>query len=84
MVLLGGKSPKLKHVVCHGRYVYMLLKDANSHLNLTLTFNVEGFNYVVFVSSETMKCFWCGVWAPDSGWGFRARIGQWRRLVAQD
>lgn len=61
MVLLGCKSPKSKHVACHRRYVYMLPKDTNSHLNLTLTFNVEGFNYVVFVTSENMKCFGCGV-----------------------
>ena len=38
----------------------MLPKDATSHLNLTLTFNIEGFNYVIFVTSETMKCFGCG------------------------
>ncbi|KAI3370878.1 hypothetical protein L3Q82_007137 [Scortum barcoo] len=60
MVLLGCKSPKLKHVVCHRRQLYMILKDADSHLNLTLNFKVDGFNYIVFVISETMKCFGCG------------------------
>ena len=60
MVPLGCRSQKLKHIICHRRSVYMLPKDANSHLNLTLTFNVEGFNYVIFVTSETMKCFGCG------------------------
>ena len=34
MVLLGCKSPKLKHVVCHRRQDYMIPKDA-SHLNVT-------------------------------------------------
>lgn len=32
MVSLGCKSPKLKHVVCHRRQVYMVLKDAESHI----------------------------------------------------
>ena len=60
MVLLGCRSPKLKHVVCHRRQVYMIPKDADSHLNLTLNFKIDGFNYIVFVSSDTMKCFGCG------------------------
>ncbi|TWW53055.1 hypothetical protein D4764_0014930, partial [Takifugu flavidus] len=34
MVLLGCKSPKLKHVVCHRRQLYMVLKDSDGHLNL--------------------------------------------------
>ncbi|KAI3376787.1 hypothetical protein L3Q82_000387 [Scortum barcoo] len=42
------------------RQLYMILKDADSHLNLTLNFKVDGFNYNVFVTSETMKCFGCG------------------------
>lgn len=52
MVLLGCKSPKLKHVVWHRRHVYMILKDVDGHLNLSLNFNVEGFNYIVFVTSS--------------------------------
>ncbi|KAI3376772.1 hypothetical protein L3Q82_000368 [Scortum barcoo] len=42
------------------RQLYMILKDTDSHLNLTLNFKVDGFNYIVFVTSETMKCFGCG------------------------
>ncbi len=60
MVLLGCKSPKLKHVVCHRRQVFMIPRDADSHLNLTLNFKTDGFNYVVIVTTETMKCFGCG------------------------
>ena len=60
MVSLGCKSPKLKHVVCHRRQVYMILKDRKTDLSLSFSFKVDGFNYVVFVSSETMKCFGCG------------------------
>lgn len=58
-VLLGCKSPKLKHVVCHRRQVYVIPKDADSHLNLTLNFKINGFNYIVFISSDTMQCFGC-------------------------
>uniref|UniRef100_A0A8C9ZEA2 CCHC-type domain-containing protein n=1 Tax=Sander lucioperca TaxID=283035 RepID=A0A8C9ZEA2_SANLU len=60
MVLLGCKSPKLKHVVCHRRQAFMILKDNAADLNLTFSFKVEGFSYVVFVTSDSMKCFGCG------------------------
>ncbi|KAI3369590.1 hypothetical protein L3Q82_024474, partial [Scortum barcoo] len=40
------------------RQLYMILKDADSHLNLTLNFKVDGFNYIVFVTSETYEMFW--------------------------
>lgn len=59
MVLLGCKSQKLKHVVCHRRQVFMILKDNATDLNLTFSFKVEGFNYVVFATSDTMKCLVC-------------------------
>ena len=60
MVSLGSKSPKLKHVVSHRRQVFMVLKDNSRDLNLSFSFKIEGFNYMIFVSSETMKCFECG------------------------
>ena len=61
MVSLGCKSPQLKHVVCHRRQVFMVLKDNSTDLNLSFNFKVDGFNYMVFASSDTMKCFGCGV-----------------------
>ncbi|KAF0029314.1 hypothetical protein F2P81_018419, partial [Scophthalmus maximus] len=51
LVLLGSKSPKLKHVVCHRRQVTF---------SLTFSFKVEGFSYVVFATSETMTCIGSG------------------------
>lgn len=57
MLLLGCKSPKFKHVGSHRRQLYVVLEDSDGHLNLTLNFQIEGFNYVVFVSSDTMKSF---------------------------
>lgn len=58
-VSLGCKSVLLKHV-CHRRQVFMILKDNAGELNLSFTFKIEGFNYMVFASSESMKCFGCG------------------------
>ncbi len=60
MVSLGCKSAKLKHVVCHRREVYMILKDPTRELHLSFSFKVEGYSYVVFATSENMKCFGCG------------------------
>ncbi|KAE8284778.1 Transposon TX1 uncharacterized 82 kDa protein ORF 1 [Larimichthys crocea] len=61
MVSLGCKSAKLKHVVSHRRQVYMVLKDPTTDLNLSFSFKVDGFNYMVFATNETMKCFGCGI-----------------------
>lgn len=36
IVLMGCKSPNLKH--CLQRQFFMILKDSNSHVNLTLNF----------------------------------------------
>lgn len=59
MVYLGCRSPLLKHVVCHRRQVFMVL-DNTDDLCLSFNFKVDGFSYMVFASSETMKCFGCG------------------------
>lgn len=56
-MVLGSKSPKLKHVVCHRRKVYMTLNDTDSPLNLSLNFNIDGFKYIV--TSETITFFGC-------------------------
>lgn len=39
----------------------MTLKDPTNELNLSFSFKVESFNYIVFATSELMKCF--GGWA---------------------
>ncbi|KAL0151799.1 hypothetical protein M9458_052893 [Cirrhinus mrigala] len=57
---LGCKSPLLKHVVCFRRQVYMVLKNDAEDLNVTFKFRIDGFDYVVFATSDTMKCFRCG------------------------
>lgn len=57
---LGCKSPLLKHVVCFRRQVHMILKSETEELSVAFKFKVDGYDYVVFASSETMRCFGCG------------------------
>lgn len=59
-VPLGCKSPLLKHVVSFRRHVFMVLNDYTSELNVTFKFKVDHFDYVVFATTESMKCFGCG------------------------
>lgn len=66
MVTLGCKSPKLKHVVCYRRQVLMILKVKEGHLNLSFSLNVDV--YMVFASSENMRCFGCGLLLPREMW----------------
>lgn len=57
---LGCKSPLLKHVVCFRRQVHMILKSETDELSVAFKFKIDGYDYVVFASSETMRCFVCG------------------------
>ncbi|KAI4899184.1 hypothetical protein NFI96_019398, partial [Prochilodus magdalenae] len=57
---LGSKSPLLKHVVCFRRQILMVLKSGIEKLNVAFKFKIDGFDYVVFATSDTMKCFGCG------------------------
>lgn len=59
-VPLGCKSPLLKHVVSFRRQIFMVLKSEVEDLSLAFKFKIDGFDYVVYASSETMKCFKCG------------------------
>ncbi|KAL2085238.1 hypothetical protein ACEWY4_018558 [Coilia grayii] len=58
---LGCKSPLLKHLVSFRRQVYMVLENGRDDLNLVLKLKVDGFDYVLFVTSDWgLKCFKCG------------------------
>lgn len=37
----------------------MILRDTTSELNQSYSFKIEGFNYMVFAPSESMKCIGC-------------------------
>ncbi|KAI3359137.1 hypothetical protein L3Q82_002592 [Scortum barcoo] len=61
MLSLGSKSPPAEtRRVCHRRQVFMVLRENSAELNLSFNFKVDGFSYMVFATSETMKCFGCG------------------------
>jgi len=57
---LGCKSPLLKHVVSFRRQVYMILRSDIDELNIAFKFKVDSFDYVIFATTESMKCFGCG------------------------
>ncbi|KAK3549353.1 hypothetical protein QTP70_034579 [Hemibagrus guttatus] len=58
---LGCKSPLVKHLVSFRRMVFMVFKGGVGELNVVFKFTVEGFDYNIFVSSDTdIKCFKCG------------------------
>lgn len=38
----------------------MILKNDAEELNIELKFRVEGFDYVIFATTKSMKCFMCG------------------------
>ncbi|KAL0150134.1 hypothetical protein M9458_054561, partial [Cirrhinus mrigala] len=40
--------------------LHMILKNDTDELNLALKFRIEGFDYVIFATTETMKCYTCG------------------------
>ena len=72
-----SKSPHLKHVVSFRRQVFMVLKKRDEELNLVFRFKINDFDYIVHVSSDTMKCFGCGAeghlirWCPERAGGSR-------------
>jgi len=59
-IALGCKSPQLKHVVSFRRQTHMILKNENEELSLAMKFKVDNYDYVIYATSENMKCFGCG------------------------
>ncbi|KAI2656615.1 Transposon TX1 uncharacterized 82 kDa protein [Labeo rohita] len=60
MIQIGCKSPLLKHVVSFRRFVYMVLNDSTGELDLTFNLKHDEFNYVIFATTNNMKCLNCG------------------------
>ncbi|KAK3530622.1 hypothetical protein QTP86_029314 [Hemibagrus guttatus] len=50
---LGCKSPLVKHLVSFRRMVFMVFKEGVGELNVVFKFTVDGFDYNIFVSSDT-------------------------------
>lgn len=59
-IAIGSKSELIKHVVSFRRFTYMILSENRTELNLNLKFRFDHFDYTVYVSTDTMKCFGCG------------------------
>src|SRR4029434_1225163 len=58
---LGCKSPLLRHLVSFRRQVYMVLNSGMEEIELVLKLRVDGFDYVMYATSDTaLKCFSCG------------------------
>ncbi|KAK3557976.1 hypothetical protein QTP86_005635 [Hemibagrus guttatus] len=58
---LGCKCPLVRHLVSFRRMVFMVFKEGVGELNVVFKFTVDGFDYNIFVSSDTdIKCFKCG------------------------
>lgn len=56
---LGNVSPLLKHVVSFRRYAYMVVKD-NVELDVSFNFRMDDFDYMIYATTDKMKCFGCG------------------------
>ena len=56
----GCKSLLLKHVVSHRQQVHMILNKKDEELNLVFNLKADKSEYIVSVTSGTLKCFGCG------------------------
>ncbi len=59
-IAIGSKLESVKHVVSFRRFTYMILNGKSMWSWLKFKFKVDDFDYTVFVSTNTMKCFFCG------------------------
>ncbi|KAK3552452.1 hypothetical protein QTP86_011717 [Hemibagrus guttatus] len=60
---VGSKAPESRNskIVSFRRLVYMVLNNGVEQLDLAMKFGVDGFYYMVFVTTDSgMKCFNCG------------------------
>ncbi len=55
---ISATNPLLKHIVSFRRFAYMIVQD-DEELDLSLSFRVDGFDYIIFVTTARTKCFGC-------------------------
>ncbi|XP_056593934.1 probable crossover junction endonuclease EME2 isoform X2 [Triplophysa dalaica] len=60
MIPLGCKNPQIKHVMSFRRQAFMILNPQSDSLNLSVKLNIDGKDYTIFISSDSMRCFICG------------------------
>lgn len=61
MIPLGVKNPDLKHVMSFRRQTFMILNVEFQNLDVSVKLTLEGKDYTIFISTESMKCFSCGI-----------------------
>ncbi len=60
MIPLGCKNPDIKHVMSFRRQAFMILNPQSDPLNLSVKLSIDGKDYTIFISSDSMRCFVCG------------------------
>lgn len=58
-VTAGCRSPLLSHLVSFRRQVHMVLKE-DGDFDVVFKFKVDDYDYTVFATSDSLKCFGCG------------------------
>jgi len=61
MIPLGVKNPDLKHVMSFRRQTFMILNPEFQNLDISVKITLTGKDYKIFISTDSMKCFSCGV-----------------------
>ncbi len=56
---ISSELPLLKHVVSFRSFVYMIMND-DADLDVSLHFQADEYDYIIYVTTEKMKCFNCG------------------------
>lgn len=62
IIPLGVKNPGLKHIMSFRRQTAIILNAELQHLDISAKLTLAGKDYTIFISTESMKCFSCGVY----------------------
>ncbi len=57
---LGCKNPDIKHVMSFRHQAFMIFNSQSDPLNLSAKLSIDGKDYTIFISSDSMRCFVCG------------------------
>ncbi len=57
MIPVSCKSPLLKHVVSFRRFFFFMILKEDEELDLSLHLKVDDCDYIIYATTEKMKCF---------------------------
>ncbi len=80
MIPVSCKSPLLKHVVSFRRFFFMILKE-DEELDLSLHLKVDECDYIIYATTEKMKCFNCREVGPSNAAPSGTESGQMKEGV---